>query len=266
MATRLFEVKLRPQERRRPGGWCVVVWVLLLSGAGRAAVPPSLRAGLHSTSLKARLLAITGVVKTRDAEAAALLAPLLTDPAPAVRVATLVALSTLGDPIALDAATLCVDDPDAAVRAQATTTVRALQKRVLDLELGEVRDVAGLAPAGQMPRLQSAVDQSLRDALGSAVRMKRGGVTAGLGVKVTLRSLRQVVDNESTLIEVTCDATVVEIPGQVLRLTASATAAAGIEGKLTPALEAELAGDALQACAPVVAKDIADYVKKRLRS
>jgi hypothetical protein len=59
--------------------------------------------------------------------------------------------------------------------------------------------------------------------------------------------------------------TLVELPGKILRLTSSATAAAGVDGEIPPSMEKELATDAINACAPSLAKDFIDYAQQRIR-
>ncbi len=267
MTTRPVEVKQRAAGPVR----CVVRVVLVLvlaftlSASTSAAVPRAIRDALSSKSARVRILGVTGVARSGDPEASALLQGMIADPEPAVRVAVVDALATLKNPSALGGLKALVDDRDATVRAAAARAIATLEKLVVVIDTGDIEDLTDKSVPGLLPLLQDGVESALRDTLGPGAAVRRGGVARGLGALLKLRSLRRTVDAGNGAIEVMCDVTVVEMPGKILRFTSSATASAGVEGALPKSMERELAGDGIKACAPSLARDIADYVKSRAR-
>ncbi|MBM4279723.1 MAG: HEAT repeat domain-containing protein [Deltaproteobacteria bacterium] len=276
MATPPVEVK--PPSYRRPGPrrrarWLparrasgvlraavTVALVLGLCAAAMAAIPRPVREALQSRSAKVRILGITGVAKSRDAEAPRLLRALLADPEPAVRAAAVDAFATLKDPAALSSVQALGQDADPTVRAAVARATAALEKLVLAIDVGDVEDLSDKSVPGLLPVLQDGVEQALRAELGKAATTRRGGVATGYGAVLRLRSLRRLDNNGDG---VKCDVTLLELPGRILRFTSSATAAAGVVGPLKKSMERELALDGIGACAPSLARDIAEYVRLR---
>jgi len=225
-----------------------------------AAIPRPVREALQSRSAKVRILGITGVAKSRDAEAPRLLRALLADPEPAVRAAAVDAFATLKDPAALSSVQALGQDADPTVRAAVARATAALEKLVLAIDVGDVEDLSDKSVPGLLPVLQDGVEQALRAELGKAATTRRGGVATGYGAVLRLRSLRRLDNNGDG---VKCDVTLLELPGRILRFTSSATAAAGVVGPLKKSMERELALDGIGACAPSLARDIAEYVRLR---
>jgi hypothetical protein len=265
MATQPDEVKQRRASRTRLAGLVVFCLALLLSTTAAAAIPRAIRDSLTSKSVRVRIIGVIGVAKSGDPEALGLLQGMLADPEPNVRVAVVAGLETLKNPAALAALQTLATDRDENVRAAAVRAVAALEKLVVVIDTGDIEDISDKTVPGLTPQLQEGVEQALREALGSSAVLRRGGVERGFGAILKLRSVRRLVQDGNGAIEVKCDVTLVEMPGKILRFTSSATAAAGVEGALPRGMERELATDGINACAPSLAKDIADFVRSRPR-
>jgi hypothetical protein len=139
--------------------------------------------------------------------------------------------------------------------------IGALERLLIVVDTGDIEDLSDKSVPGLLPLLQEGVDKAIRDGLGAAVDVRHGAVDRGYGAVLKLRSLRRLVQDGNGAIEVKCDVTLVELPGKILRFTSSATAAAGVEGPLPRGMERELASDGINACAPSLAKDVADYIQ-----
>ncbi len=267
IATPTDEVKPRA-TRCRPHVVVVVTLVVaaaLFASSSFAGVPRPLRDALQSRSAKVRILGITGVARSGDAEAAALLKGMLADVEPSVRVAAVDAIASLRDPSLLVDLQALTADSDATVRKAVARGAAALEALVVFIDTGDVDDLTDRSVPELLPELQRRVEQALGDALGPVVVVRRGGVARGYGAVLRLREMRRLVQDGDGAIEVKCDVTLVELPGRILRFTSSATAAAGVVGPLPRTMERELALDGIAACAPSLARDVADYVRLRAR-
>jgi len=219
--------------------------------------------GLKSDSYKVRLIAVAAIAKTKDKEAAALIKPLLADKEPAVRAAAVDGLALLKDVGSYDAVFALNNDADPAVRAVVTRALDALATNLLAIDTGDATDLSGKATPAQVTKLQTLFEAELKK-LSKGVKAVHGGVTKGYGALLKIRSVTKTQDGGNEILQVKCDMTLVEYPGKVLRLTSSATAGAGVEGTISPKMEPDLLNDGLDACAPSLAKDFADYLENRL--
>lgn len=254
------EVKARPSWRAFGAVLCA--FLLLGSQASLAAIPQRLKDGLTSPSVKVRVIAVAALAKTKDAEAAALIRPMLNDSEGVVRAAAVDGLVFLKDVSALAAVTALAKDPSDAVRAVVARSVPLLEAMSIQVDVGDVGDLSGKASPALVSRLQSTFEAELRK-LVKGVTLKRGGVSKGYGAILKVRSITRGKDGANEFLEIKCDMTLVEFPGKVLRVSSSAAAAAGVEGSLPVSMEADLANDAIDACAPSLAKDFADYLEGR---
>lgn len=236
-----------------------------MAGPASAKVPAKLKSGLVSPSEKVRIIAVAAIAKTGDAEAAGLIRGMLADKAPTVRAAAVDGLVALQDASAMADIAALQKDPDETVRAVAERGVKALSAFVVAVDTGEVLDASGRNYPGVTERLQKGFETELKKLLPPDVVVKRGGVEKGYGALLKIRSITNGSDGANGYVEVTCDMTLVELPGKILRLSSKASAAAGVEGTLPPAMEPELTNDGIDACAPSLAKDFADYVEQRRR-
>ena len=238
---------------------------MLSASAASAAIPERMKEGLSAASVKVRLIAIAAVARTKDAEAPALLRPLLADEAPLVRAAAIDGLGALKDVSAYALIAGFNADTDPAVRKAVTKALKILDSVAIRIDIGDVADLSGRNFPGATARLQDRFETALKQLIKKDVIVARGGVDKGYGALLKIRSVTTSVSDGNGVLEVKCDMTLVELPGKILRLTSTAAAAAGVEGKLPAAMEAELANDAIDACAPSLAKDFADYAEQRIK-
>lgn len=240
---------------------CVLAfWVA--AGPASAAIPARLREGLAASSVKVRLIAVAAVARTKDAEAAALLRPLLADESPVVRAAVVDSLAALVDVAAYAVIAGLQKDPDAAVRTAAGKALKVLDNASVRVDIGDVADLSGRNYPGVTERLRDRFRLAVESDLKQGVVVGTTAVDKGYGAILKIRTVTTGMSDGNGMLEVKCDMTLVEMPGKILRLTASASAAAGVEGKLPAAMEPELANDAIDACAPSLARDFADYVEQ----
>jgi hypothetical protein len=226
-----------------------------------AVVPPRLQEGLRSTSVKVRVVSVTAIARTKDKDAALAVRPLLADPEPAVRAAAVDALVTLNDTASIAAIAQLKADPDDAVRAVATRAFDALVVAVVKID---VRDLSGQVAAPQLAQLAAAFGDELRKtADGVVVDQELTG--RGFGALVRVRSLNKTRDGASESITASCELTLVELPANALRLSATADATAGLDGTIPKTMMGELVGDAMTACAPPLAQDAKAYLLRRAK-
>lgn len=257
------EVNPPASRRRRALAFALAVFFALQASVAHAAIPARIKDGLASSSMKVRLIAIAAVAKTKDPDAAALLRPLIVDEAPLVRAAVVDGLAALRDVGSYTQIVALQEDKDPAVRASVKKALKVLDGAAIRVDIGDVADLSGRNFPGATKRLQDKFEAALGQLLRKDVLIARGGVDKGYGALLKIRAVTTGVTDGNGMLEVKCDMTLVELPGKILRLTSTAAAAAGVEGKLPVAMEPELANDAIDACAPSLAKDFADYVEQR---
>ncbi len=243
----------------------VVLAISIGSAPLHAEVSKRLKEGLAASSPKVRIVAAAGVAKTKDPEARGLLEPLLKDGDAAVRAAVVDALGKLGDPAAIPALE--------AVSADGDETVQAILKRVLPelkssrvmVFIGKGDDYSGgKQPLGEM--LRQKTRDSLIQRLGAGFVVHEDANVKSYGASpIAVRSVGKRVEGTVTFVDVKCELTLVEMPGNILRAALSTTASVGVEGKVNEKIEAELARDGVNECAPSLASDFVSYVRERSR-
>lgn len=247
-------------------GWVPLVLSLCLSSPAGAAVPAMLKDGLKSPSAKVRIIAMASIAKInkgKDDEATALLIGMLTDPEASVRAAAVDAVSGRADPKVEAALAGLKDDADAAVRSLVAKRLAALDSKKILVDIGEAADLSNAGLTGLVALLQGGVEKALTEQL-PAVAVRRGGVAKGYGLLLNIRSVNRKTQGGNGILEVKCELMLVELPGKVFRASYNATAGAGVEGELPKNMEQELAKDAIDACAPSLAKDFIDYAQQRI--
>ncbi|MDP2343303.1 MAG: HEAT repeat domain-containing protein [Deltaproteobacteria bacterium] len=252
----------RPEVKAR--ALALLFAAMFVASAAHAAVPAKLKEALSASSTKVRIIAVASVAKSGDPEARGLLERMLKDPEATVRGAAVDGLATLKDPGALAALEAIKNDPDVGVRAIAGRAITALEALVVNVDIGDAEDLSGGSIPGLLPLLQSGVEKELKAAL-PGFSIQRGGVGKGYGLLLKIRSIKKSKQDGNGIIEIKTDMTLVELPGKILRLTSSATAAAGVDGDIPKAMEKELATDAINACAPSLAKDFIEYAQQRIQ-
>jgi hypothetical protein len=228
-------------------------------------VAPKLRDALGASSPKVRIVAVAGVVATKDREARGLIEPMLADADAAVRAAVIDALGDVGDPAALTALAKVADDPDEMVQRVLLRVVPALQAARILVFIGKGEDFSG----GTQPLaadLRQKTRSALKQLLGAGFLLHEDAAKKSFGAApIAVRSVRKRAEGDNTFVDVKCEITVVEMPGNILRAALATTASVGVEGAVDPELEAELARDGIAECAPALASDFASYVKERSR-
>lgn len=258
---------LDSRVKHRSASLAAVLTVVMTvsSGAAHAEVGQKLRDALSASSPKVRIVAVAGVAKTKDPEARTLLEPLLADADAAVRASVIDALGKLGDPAAIAALEKMTKDEDETVQSVLVRVLPALQASRVQVFIGKGEDFSG----GTMrlaDDLRKKTTAALQSKLGAGFVLHEDASRKSYGASpIAVRSIGKRVEGRVTFIDVKCELTLVEMPGSILRAALSTTASVGIEGTVTPKLEAELTRDGIAECAPSLAGDFVSYVKERSR-
>ncbi|OGQ18664.1 MAG: hypothetical protein A2138_18060 [Deltaproteobacteria bacterium RBG_16_71_12] len=248
--------------------WCAVALIGALIGAPatRAELPKKLLDGLASSSAKVRIVAVSNVARSKDPQARTLIEPLLADEDPAVRAAAIEGLGRVADPAALAALKRVAADQDETVQAVLKRVVPALEALVIAIYVGEAKDLSGGAFPGLADKLRKDIKSALVAKLGPGFVLIDDPTKKSYGATpINIRSITRSKDGRTSFLEVKCELTLVEMPGNMLRAALSSSAAVGVEGEISKRLEPELANDAVTACAPEVASDFVAYVKEHSR-
>lgn len=253
--------------------------VALGGGSARAeALSSTVLAGLEHEKPRLRIAAIVAVAKSDDENARRYLEGMLADKEPSVRAAACEALMKRGDPLAIPAIEALVDDKSPLVQKVRKKALAALAKasstkagptasgrRVL-ADLSEASDGSGKAAPGIVDRLRANVATALAAESKLAVDVKNEKQKEGFGLKLRTKSIEEQVQGNAVVVLVKCEMTLVKLPENALRLQSVATAGAGLEGDtLTDRERADLQRDAVDACAPELAKDFVEYALTRAR-
>ncbi|MCC7069739.1 MAG: HEAT repeat domain-containing protein [Deltaproteobacteria bacterium] len=239
---------------------------LLLAPVAHAELPKKLVDGLSSSSSKVRIVAVSNVARSKDPTARGLIEPLLTDSDPAVRAAVVEGLGRIGDPAALTPLKALASDQDDTVQAVLKRVLPVLEALVVNVLVGEARDLSGGIVPGLAERLRREVRSAIASKLGPGFVLTDDPSKKSYGATpLNIRSVTRSKDGKTSFLEVKCELTLVEMPGNILRAALGSTAAVGVEGEISKKLEAELANDAVSACAPELAADFVAYVKERAR-
>lgn len=244
--------------------------------------------GLESKSARVRVASVVAVQKSKDKKARRILEGMLGDKDRRVRAAAAEALGKLGDPQARAALEKAAKDKSKIVRKAATRALKALAAsdtaRVASVkptaaprratgpsvavDIPVAQDLSGDANGQLLRLLRQQVIAALRDNPKIPVDVSMGGAQKakkGYGLWLRIRSIGERTDGPATFVDVRCEMTLVAMPSKALRLSSSATAGAGVEGKVNAALKRELIVDGIKACAPALATDFVDYAHSRAR-
>lgn len=245
-------------------GSVLVCAALAWSGTAHAEIATKLKEGLAASSPKVRIVAVAGVAKSKDPTARGLLESMLQDPDPAVRAAVVEGLGRINDPAAVPALEAMKADDDATVQKVLARVLPKLDALRVPIYLGKVEDYSGRG-GDTAQKLMTKTRAALEQKLGGAYFFHADTAKKGYGAfPLAIRSISRRTEGTATFVDVKCELTLVEMPGNILRAALSTTASAGVEGKVTPRLENELVVDAVDACAPELAQDFASYVRERV--
>lgn len=263
-----FDTRVKRVRAGTSAGWWAVVLVAALVGApaANAELPKKLLDGLVSSSSKVRIVAVSNVARSKDPQARTLIEPLLADEDPAVRAAAIEGLGRIADPAALTALKRVAADDDDTVQAVLKRVVPALEALVIAIYVGEAKDLSGGAIPGLAEKLRRDVKSALTAKLGPGFIMIDDPSKKSFGAApLNIRSIRRYKEGRNSFVEVKCELTLVEMPGNILRAALSSSTAVGVEGEISKKLEPELANDAVAECAPAVASDFVAYVREHSR-
>jgi hypothetical protein len=132
-------------------------------------------------------------------------------------------------------------------------------------DISDATDGSEKAAPGIVERLREGVKAALTTETRVPLDVRDTKQKDGFGLKLRIRSIDESVQDGVTIVSVKCEMTLVKLPENALRLQSTATAGAGIEGTLTDRDRAELQRDAVDACAPELAKDFIEYALTRVR-
>jgi hypothetical protein len=241
-------------------------------------VPASALTALESDKPRVRVAAIVAVGKSDDPNARRYLEAMLTDQEAAVRAAAAAALEKRGDTDAIAALEPLSSDKSALVQKVAKRALAALRAREANakaaasvvqigpvaVHVGDARDFSGRVTPAHLARFTAAMKSALANQAKLAVDAQ-AAPAAGYGLLLSIRSVVEAVEGATSFVQVKCELTLVKLPENALRLQSAATTGAGIEGVLDAKLKDELIGDAIDACAPELAKDFVEYAMNRTR-
>lgn len=230
---------------------------------------------LGSDDVRMRAAAVVAVSKSGADNARLILETVLkTDKSPPVRAAAAEGLARLGDPLALPALKRALNDKAALVRRVARESVAALEVKVtraykkpegmaVPIDLSDVRDLSGAGVSGVDKALQRGLVEQLNKDSRRNWQVSTKPLKSGYGLLAKVRSIKPFRQGGIEGLEVTCDVTVVKLPGKALRLSLTATAAAGVKGRMRESAKASVIMDGVAACAPALAEDFLDYAFQR---
>jgi hypothetical protein len=258
---------------RRSSTWvttwlaCALVLAAVSFGSApaHAEVGKKLKEGLAASSPKVRIVAAAGVAKTKDPEARTLLEPLLKDGDAAVRAAVVDALGKLGDPGAIPALEAVSKDGDETVQSVLKRVLPELKSSRVMVFIGKGEDYSGgKQPLGEM--LRKKTRDALTQRLGAGFALHEDASLKSYGASpIAVRSVVKRTEGTITFVDVKCELTLVEMPGNILRAALSTTASVGVDGKVNEKIEAELARDGVNECASSLGSDFVSYVRERSR-
>jgi hypothetical protein len=254
-----------------------VTFVLASSAALAEPLSPTVLAGLDSDKPRIRIAAVVAIGKSDDENARRYLEGMLGDTDDTVRAAACESLMKRGDATALPALRALLDDKSSLVKKLAKKAVTALEKsakksgvvvptgKLVVADLSDATDGSGKAADGIVERLRVGVKTALANEARVVVDVRDTQQKQGFGLKLRIRSIDETAQDGATIVSVKFEMTLVKLPENALRLQSTATAGAGIEGELNDRYRAELQRDAVDACAPELAKDFVDYALTRAR-
>lgn len=276
--------------------WSVFAFVLIsFSLPGLFLSPPTLHAAnkkigknktlkrvfkaLKSPRYKVRMQAVAVLAKSGDPRAVEAIAVLLTDSEPLVQATVCDALLALGDPSVLPRLTRLLQSDDDLVRRRARLAVRVLKEKQGAALPGAGTQAPNFANRGGddvLPKLVSVddptnsgfsgLDQALRQGLSQGLKSRQSAllsVQIHYALRAQVRSVKPVVADDQSRVEVTCHITVVELPRNSLRLSTQVTAAAAQSGRANKADQEELARDAARGTGEALAEAFVSWAAGR---
>lgn len=264
MSIPTIDIRVKLERRRVRAVAALVLLFVLGSGGVHAEVPQKLVDALASPSQKVRIVAVASLANIKAPEARRLIEPLLRDPAPAVRAEVVNALGRIGDPTSIPTLEALTGENDPAVRKALARVLSELRARVVFVFAPAAQDYTGRGTAATQ-KLNELMRAQLPEKLGPGFLLHQDPTRTGYGAApFGIRSIQTHTEEGTTFVDVKCEVTVVEMPGNILRGALNATASAGVEGKLNKKLEEELTLDAVAACAPELAGDFANFIRDRI--
>jgi hypothetical protein len=265
---------------RRTGCVATLVFAALCIGPTWVHAEPvssTVLVGLESDKPRVRIATIVAISKSGDENATRYLLGMLSDADATVRAAACEALMKRGDVTALPAIRALDGDKSGLVKKVAKKAVTELEKsaknsgvvvpsgRLVLADVSEATDGSEKAAPGVVDRLREGVKSALAAESRVVFDVRDTKQKEGFGLKLRIRSIDESVQDGVSVVSVKCEMTLVKLPENALRLQSTATAGAGIEGALTDRYRAELQRDAVDACAPELAKDFVEYALTRAR-
>ncbi len=280
----VVDIHVNTRARRPPRPWirrsrlflaliATLLWALAASAAKE--VPPRVLEALGSDDVRVRVAAVVAVSKSGAPNARLILEAMLKkDESAPVRAAAIEGLARVGDPLSLPVVKAAQNDKAALVRKVARKAATTLEAKVaraykepegmaVPIDLSDVRDTSGSGLPGLDKALQKRLVEELLKDSRRDWQVSTAPLKKGYGLFAKVRSITPFSQGGVQGLEVTCDITVVKLPGKALRLSLTATAAAGVKGKLREAQRASIVDDGIEACAPALAKDFLDYAFQR---
>lgn len=252
---------------------CALLWALGASAEKR--VPAKVLKALQSDDVRVRVAAVVAVSKSGAEDARQTLERQLKhDASPPVRAACVEGLARVGDPLALPAVKAALDDKAALVRRVAREAVTTLEGKIaksykkpdgmpVPVDVSDVRDLSGAGLPGLDKALQKHLVEELLKDERRHWQVSTAPLKQGYGLLAKVRSVTPFSQGNVEGLEVACDITVVKLPDKALRLSLTATAAAGVRGKLKENAKAGVIQDGIAACGNALAKDFLDYAFQR---
>ncbi len=210
---------------------------------------------LKDSSEKVRIKAALGLGSIGDKEGVPALTAALKDPVAAVRAAAANALGQLGEASAKSALTAATKDADPAVRNEATKALARLKvpgppkmlKKSYWVEIGDVLNRSKAKDGAKLvEHYKSFVSAKLRG-YGGDFFWGAGSKPDGLSFGGAIKKVNKVVAGGLTQVDVALSLVVTTAPGRKIVTIADTEAGVGVEGSVSPAEEASLTLEALEA-------------------
>jgi len=243
--------------------WCRAAWcalVLELCALPVAAAPPTgkpapakLYTALKAPSTKVRLKAVELLARSGDPAAPAALVPLLADKDPVMRASVCDAFAQMRMRSMVGSIQPLLTDDNELVVKRATNAMALLMVPVAVRPLDDKAEHAQLNPL-----LKTMTTEGLAKHPFVELKTLPPG-TPGYTVMLVVQSVNVRTEGNTSIVEVVNSATVAELPANALRFSTRITAGAAVDGPLTPALEKELAEDAVRSAAPALADELSAW-------
>ncbi len=248
------------------------LWVGLLGCASLVWAAPQSRdralRDLQSARFADRVSALEALSTVKEPAVVDAVVQVLADKDPTVRWAAVEALEKLGDTRAVPALQKAARDPAPLVAQRAQAAVAALSHT--DNAAAGPPAVHVVGAAGDVPEANAHAPLMQKNA--AAALKARGGTGVRLLdretedphylMTVSVRSAVQRREGTQSVLEVTCTAVLMELPGHQLRFATRVGAALGTEGEMTATDRADLLRDAVDAASTALGEETADYLRQ----